>query len=284
MTEREHTENNTLGEVVMCMNKSDMIAKLFAKRLESGGMRVHWIEDQVRKDSVSFEEETDIIVVDGERDDDICDKIKLHQNGGKIAVAAINAKQENGQKKICVIPDEQLPESIELDELFERIAKQVCRVRENKRRGTKHFAYIFPAAKSLLEQASVWLEEFLKINNVSESDSINIIMAFREACDNAIKHGSKHNDELNVKVICTLDSEKAVIAVEDQGDGFNAPVHLELQRLVTPAELARQRAKEGKRGGLGIVMILQLMDSVEYNNTGNVIKFTYYLGRERSYD
>ena len=82
-------------------------------------------------------------------------------------------------------------------------------------------------------------------------------MSVREAVVNAIQHGNQLDESKRVEVRFTLSPNCLVIAVFDQGKGFD---ETEIPDPLSPENLL-------KPGGRGIFYIRSLMDEVEYKRS-----------------
>jgi len=92
---------------------------------------------------------------------------------------------------------------------------------------------------------------------VDQHDIDNIELVVDEACTNVIEHGYTPDDthkELTIRM--EIDTSKLVLTILDQARPFN-PLHY---RPVEVNELARK----GRDGGLGIRLIKQIMDEIDY--------------------
>jgi serine/threonine-protein kinase RsbW len=105
------------------------------------------------------------------------------------------------------------------------------------------------------------VEPFLQqINDVARLDDgtfYRLLVAGTEAVNNAILHGSKSDPRKTVHVTCTLEKDKLVFRVKDQGKGFKpeeVPDPLEEKNLL-------------KTNGRGIFLMRSLMDKVSYRIT-----------------
>ena len=61
-----------------------------------------------------------------------------------------------------------------------------------------------------------------------EDEATAFSAAFREAVDNAIRHGNRGRPDLRVDVRCTLAGRMLEVRVADQGKGFDYDYYLSL--------------------------------------------------------
>ena len=117
-------------------------------------------------------------------------------------------------------------------------------------------------------------DRFLQGPCFDEHDAGELRTAVREAVDNAYRHGNKSQPEHKIYINYVLDQEKIVITVEDEGEGFDTEYYLALGREENAAARARKQRESGKTGGLGIMLMMKCLDTLEYNPVGNLAKLT----------
>ena len=86
----------------------------------------------------------------------------------------------------------------------------------------------------------------------------DIALAVDEACTNVIKHAYRGGVGREITINVRYDSEKIVIAVSDSGNGFDTS---SVDNFDIGAKL-----KKMERGGLGIHLIKETMDEVEFKS------------------
>jgi len=132
---------------------------------------------------------------------------------------------------------------------------------------------------SELETAKETISKTLVRYYYSKNDIMSYLVAFNEMYINAVTHGNKNDPAKKVTVSITVNYEKAVITVTDEGDGFN-PMHIpdptDPQRILF---LMAQSALEDEDAplyhGRGIHMTrTRLADELVYNKKGNQAAIT----------
>jgi len=100
-----------------------------------------------------------------------------------------------------------------------------------------------------------------------ESKVFDIRLCTEEAVRNAIIHGNKLDPKKSVTVTYWVEGGNLNIEVADEGGGFN------YAGLPNPTE------KENimKNSGRGVYLIRRLMNRVEFNGPGNVIRMVKHL-------
>lgn len=89
----------------------------------------------------------------------------------------------------------------------------------------------------------------------SKEDSNSIILAVDEVCSNIIKHAYKNNHEQKIDLTVRLKADSLIITIIDDGIKFDI-------NSIKPRDI-----NEIKPGELGLYIIRQVMDSVEYSQT-----------------
>jgi serine/threonine-protein kinase RsbW len=107
-----------------------------------------------------------------------------------------------------------------------------------------------------VDLAEVVSNNLAKLVGFDDDVTMWISMAVREAVINAIKHGNKQDENKQVDIYFTINSESFAVEVVDQGDGFDptiVPDPLDPENLLKPS-------------GRGIFYIRSFMDQVEFSS------------------
>ena len=107
--------------------------------------------------------------------------------------------------------------------------------------------------------------EDLERQGYDDNALFSIRLALDEALINALKHGNKGDPTRTLKIDYQSDDNRAVISVEDEGEGFDH------QNLTDPTEMEHLRRTHGR----GIFLIRKFTHDVKFNEKGNCITFTY---------
>lgn len=114
-----------------------------------------------------------------------------------------------------------------------------------------------------IESAKKTLQYYLPKSEKTQ----NIFQAFHELLINAIEHGNKLDPAKKVKVRLTLLGEFIIIAIEDEGEGFDWVKILSRNQALTSVN------QQGRN--LGITLLNHMPDEIFYNYPGNkAILFT----------
>ena len=95
--------------------------------------------------------------------------------------------------------------------------------------------------------------------SVDEDNYGNVLIAVTEAVNNAIEHGNRNMSQLTVEVAVGDRTKSFCFSITDEGLGFD---YLNLPDPTAPENLL-------KENGMGIFLMKNLADEVEFNEKGN---------------
>lgn len=267
--------------IIIALETVDLFAKIIQKNLVAGGREVILVEGVQELMKIVKERTVDAIALDAnmEMSDDVRHWLKSDPKRSLISLISLYSSQEEADKlnSLKVSEDGSLIEPYEAEDLGVIIDSEVRRIEAEK----KHFSHVFgfqcPAEVAYQQQAADLIEASSRKSGLSEEGRMGLIVAFREAIDNAIRHGSKEKSNAIVTVAYVLDHEKMTITIEDEGPGFDSSIYIDNRVSSDAVAAARKRHREGGRGGLGIMLMLKSVDKLEYNREGNTVKITKLL-------
>jgi len=99
------------------------------------------------------------------------------------------------------------------------------------------------------------MKDIVSKTGFSKEDSGCIILAIDEACSNIIKHGYKNDYNQKIDLTIKLEAKLLTISIIDNGIKFDKN------------SIETRNIDEIKPGGLGLYIINQVMDIVEYSCT-----------------
>ena len=119
-----------------------------------------------------------------------------------------------------------------------------------------------PSDLSLMNGVLQYLIERVSRMGLIQPEKSNLFVALDEAFVNGVTHGNKNDPCKLLRITAELSPSEAVFTVEDEGEGFD------LQQIPDP----RDPANLFKTSGRGVLLIYNIMDEVEYNAQGNLLK------------
>lgn len=124
------------------------------------------------------------------------------------------------------------------------------------------------------QRLDIYFENLIRSAKLSQDEVDDLTYALKEMVNNAIEWGCKEDPNKRFSVSCTVFATKAIIKIEDSGEGFD------FKRFFANSDdeiAAKQKEREeiGKRpGGLGISLVRQMVDEIKFNQRGNVVLLT----------
>src|SRR5690554_6289164 len=115
--------------------------------------------------------------------------------------------------------------------------------------------------KSKLSELRHFLSDILLDTKLSEINKNQVILAVEEVCANLIIHSHACNPNDSIQLDVTKDNYKIIFEIKDSGKAFNI-LDYKVPQL---ADVIKQKRK----GGLGIILVRKIMDSIEFETTAN---------------
>lgn len=115
-----------------------------------------------------------------------------------------------------------------------------------------------PCQRERLKEIRNFIEETLDSIGFSETEAHKVVLAVDEVCSNLIIHSNNCNPSESLEIY--IEDEKkgeVVFEIIDHGIGFNYKNYKE----PNIEEIIRER----KKGGLGIMLVKKIMDSIEFS-------------------
>jgi anti-sigma regulatory factor (Ser/Thr protein kinase) len=193
-------------------------------------------------------------------------------SGVAIVVVYTEGVDPKAINEIRVFEDESIVEPFDLDDLVRLTETEIARLADEREFFDHQVRIEMPTVETAIDEANGVVAELLAQTTMPEEAQATLGVAFKEAIDNAARHGNRYQAAKHVKVIYLLDKEKATITIEDDGEGFDTELYLTRGVEGDAVSVARERHQAGRVGGLGIMLMLKCVDNLEYNYAGNMVK------------
>jgi serine/threonine-protein kinase RsbW len=135
--------------------------------------------------------------------------------------------------------------------------------------GSQVVKLTIPAKAEYITLVRLALSGLAHFRPLSEETLGDLKLAVTEACSNSVRHAYRDGREGSVDVVYELHSDRLIVEVCDDGDGFAGGV-----------EPARAEAKTTE-GGLGIAIIRELADELQLgpgaSGKGSRLRFVKFL-------
>lgn len=277
---RREIEGADRFQILLVVERKNFFTGIMAARLASERSEVIVLEGTQAVYEWVKNKQPDLVVLDAglENGHEISRLIKTKKRtslAGVIEVLPEGTDLDNGDfTGLMVPPDERLVEPFELSNLVKTVESELSRCTE-ERNYFEHVVQVkLHTEEELIESANELVGEMLAESGLEEEAVAATAVAFREAIDNAARHGNKNDPERVVTVQYLVDREKVTLTISDEGEGFDTEVYLSRGVSGNPVEAARERNRAGGAGGLGIMLMLKCVDKLEYKYTGNTVSLT----------
>lgn len=129
-----------------------------------------------------------------------------------------------------------------------------------------------------VEQTGDIYERLVAAAGYDEPTQVRMAHTFREAMGNAAEHGNKNQPDRLIRVAYLRAADRVTTVIQDEGPGFDTKAFLARAGEVSPLEHTRSRRDvESRPGGLGVFIMKETCDSIEFNGSGNAIFLTKFL-------
>jgi len=280
VTVAEATEGKVY-RILLVVNAVDFFTNTMVQRLSGPKTNVQVAEGTDAAWKKIEAEDPDLVIIDSTVDNPrpLISQIKETLGSSLIAILLISQEgsDPNEVKGLKTCEDESLVEPFELDELVGLVEDELTRKEEEEAFFDHEIHFQLQTGEQHVEQANDLIARLVDQVKMSDEGKAAVSVAFREAIDNAARHGNKNQENRIIDIIYLLDKEKVTITVEDEGDGFDTEMFVTRGREGNAVAAARERNQAGRVGGLGIMLMLKCLDDLEYNAVGNLIKLTKFV-------
>ena len=118
-------------------------------------------------------------------------------------------------------------------------------------------ALVFPGRTEELERVRAFVREAMAAGGVEARQRNGISLAVDEAVSNVVRHAYEAGRPGRVEVHIEIDARRCLVRILDSGRSFHPPAG-------TGEVDLEEHVRQGKRSGLGIFLMRQVMDEVEY--------------------
>ena len=112
-----------------------------------------------------------------------------------------------------------------------------------------------------------FVDDFSTANNIAHDVYGNILIAAMEAANNAITHGNKLIESKKVALNFTIEDNKIILTVNDEGPGFD---HKNIPDPTSPENIENM-------SGRGVFLMSKLSDKIDFEQNGSCVKMTFFL-------
>ena len=120
----------------------------------------------------------------------------------------------------------------------------------------------FPARRDALPQVDAFLGEVCSGAGLGRDTCLRLTLLVEELFTNTVVHGHGADSEAPVRIECEVSPGRVALTYEDTG-----PAHDPFARVITPD--AGASVEERPVGGLGVLLVSEMAQQVEYQRTGD---------------
>ena len=227
----------------------------------------------------SIEQSTpDLVVVDERMDEsgDFVTRLKVHPSRSLISILKIYPGQKRGLEEnldFKIWENDYLVDPFEIRELFSLAEAELLRVPQDRKSFVQQIHMGMRTTRENLEKANKMADLIIRQSLESEEARTALYAAVKEGLDNAAVHGNCWDSEKLIDLNFLVDHEKISLNILDQGDGFDHQFFLSQIDATEAFERAKDKIiQEGRRGGLGILLMSRCTDSMEYSSDGRELR------------
>lgn len=124
---------------------------------------------------------------------------------------------------------------------------------------------VLPNRRDAIEHATQSVIEAVEEQGFDSASCFAIRLALEETLANAYKHGNRENPEKTVTLECSIEPDRIVIDIQDEGPGFD------------PETIPDPTAEENLEipSGRGLVLVQSFMTDVQFVPPGNRVRLIY---------
>jgi len=111
-----------------------------------------------------------------------------------------------------------------------------------------------------------FVDDFSANLNIDQDVYGNLLIAALEAANNAITHGNKLEESKYVEIAFSVDDNKILLTVKDEGTGFD---YNNIPDPTSPENLENM-------SGRGVFLMSKLSDEIDFENNGSIVKMTFF--------
>ncbi len=264
------------GTVAMLLPSTGHFSQICKKRVEQRGGKSFLFHDVKGLldgiDAIA----PDLIVVDKrvKGSETLVESIKLDPRHALASVILIHQKGANLQavNGFRVWENDSLVDPFDLGNLFILTETEVKRVTRDRKLFTQQVRFQFQGNQDSIDQGLSLGGALINKLPLTEPERNALHSALKEGVDNAVRHGNRDHPNGSVIVNYVVDPRRVTMLVEDEGDGFDHEYFLGQIEEKDAFDRAKERMREGGRGGLGILLMHRCSDRLEYIGKGNVVR------------
>ncbi len=266
----------TSGTAVLVVPKEGPFTSIIARRVAMLHGRFHLCHDtQTVIDNLGTWE-PDLVVLDHRipEIDPFLEQLKIKSDNPLTSVLVLYPRGSDVGKKrdFRIWENDYLVDPFDLMKLFVLAETELRRVPKDRDLFSQQVKFEFVSVRASMEKGLQLGNRLLQKLDVSDNDRTALYAAFKEGVENAAAHGNKFDPEKRIIVTFVVDPNRATFLIEDEGEGFDHVYYMAQIDNKEAFERAKDRIRQGNRGGLGILLMHKCSDRLEYSGRGNIVR------------
>ena len=264
------------GTVAMLLPATGHFSQICKRRVEERGGRVflyHSVEGLLGGIDTAA---PDLVVVDKRvtGSQQLVERIKLDSRHALASTILIHPKGSDvtALEGFRVWENDSLVDPFDLGNLFILAESEIRRVSRDRKLFTQQVRFQFASEQDAIDQGLSLGGTLIQKLPLTEQERNALHSALKEGVDNAVRHGNLQQRDRRVTINYIVDPRRVMMLIEDEGDGFDHEFYLAKIEEKDAFERAKERMREGGRGGLGILLMHRCSDHLEYIGKGNVVR------------
>lgn len=204
---------------------------------------------------------------------DLVIKIRTDYDGPeRDRLPVIMVKSDTEQHEVRCLPDYTFEDYPGADDVIRRARTILMRRARQKRLFDQELRFKARTTSEAAERVSDLCERLIEIVGYEPEEYVKFDQSVREAIGNAAEHGNQKNPERTIHVTFLRALDRVGFVIRDEGQGHDTDAFLARANEVSALEHTRSRRdNEARPGGLGVFIMKECCDRIEFNTIGNAI-------------
>ncbi|MEZ6187250.1 MAG: ATP-binding protein [Planctomycetota bacterium] len=251
-----------------------------AVELEQGGIEVVAVDDFEQVEGLLEEHEFGFSLIDESLPwaHDLVIQIRTDYDGPERDRLPVIMIKGDYRHDVRCLPDYTFPTYPGADEVIVRARTILMRRARQKRLFDQELRFKARTTSEGAERVADLCERLIEIAGYEPEDQVRLDQSVREAVGNAAEHGNKKDPERTIHVTFLRGLDRVAFVIRDEGQGHDTEAFLARATEVSALEHTRSRRDvEARPGGLGVFIMKETCDRIEFNTKGNAIYLVKYL-------
>jgi len=264
------------GTVIVAVPKEGPFTRILQSRIEHLDGDYHLVHSVEGINETLARWNPDLIVLDHRLKgaDSFVEMLKVETSHSLTSVIMLyeSGTDVHRRRDFRVWENDYLVDPFDLMNLFTLAESELRRVPKDRRLFTQQVKYQFTSERAAVTKGLKLTEQLIHKLRFDDAETTAVFAALKEAIDNSVLHGNRHDPNKTVTVNFVVDPNKVTFIVEDEGEGFDHQYFLSQLDTHEAFERAKNRIREGGRGGLGILLMHKCSDRLEYSGDGSLVR------------